>query len=278
MGDPSKSENGAPLDELRDWIGTILRYRSSHPASVRVLDVLERLLDRPRRMHGLLHGEPGTGKEGLARALHMAMHPDSNAPFVKIPTGGRDPEVLARHLFGTEHHRGAIDRAQGGTLFLDEVALLPRETQARLAPVLRGHFRREDDERPRPCDVGVVGATDHDIEACVAEGRFRHDLYYRLARIELTIPPLRERVDDIPRAAVWTGNRLLRLHGERSRLALAEQADEHDLVLDPGATEVLKQQPWRGNFRELDRVMERAIMLYRDGSRVGPEAVRRAME
>lgn len=263
---------------LGDWIGAVMRYRSDHADSRRVLDVLERLLDRPYRTHALVHGEPGTGKEGLARALHRAMHPGGQAPFVKLPSGGREPIVLSRHLFGAGGRGGAIERAKGGTLFLDEVATMPREVQARLSPALRGRFRRDDEEEPRDCDVVVIGATDHDTAALVARGELRHDLYYRLARIELTVPPLRERPDDVPRAAIWVGNRLLRLHGVERTLMLEGEGDAADLVLAREAAALLADQPWHGNFRELDRVLERALLLYRDGDRVTAEHIRQGLE
>ncbi len=251
-------------------------YRGAHPDTQAILDVIERLLDAPYQTHALLFGEPGTGKEGLARALHQAMHPGGDAPFVKMPTGGRDPAVLALHLFGTKTRRGAIARADGGTLFLDEIATLPREIQARLSPVLRGRYRRNDDEEPQPCNVTVIGATDHDLSASVAAGEFRHDFYFRLSRIELTIPPLRERASDVPRAALWAGNRLLQLHGVSRTLTTTTDAEDNDLVLTDDAIEALKKYPWPGNFRELDRVMERAIFLLCDGQTVTAEDLKQA--
>ena len=186
--------------------------------------------------------------------------------------------MLALHLFGTRERRGAVGRAEGGTLFLDEVATLPREIQARLAPVLRGRYRREDDEVPQPCQVTVMGATDHYLQPLVAEGSFRHDLFYRLSRIELTIPPLRERSDDVPRAALWAANRLLQEAGESVRVrAEGEDREDGDLLLDAGACQVLRNHGWPGNFRELDRVMERLLFLNARPPTLDQDAVRAAL-
>lgn len=252
-------------------------YRTPHPDSERILAVIERLLDTEVQLHALLHGEPGTGKEGLARALHSAMR-SSSAPFIKIPTGGRDPEVLAQHLFGTSKKRGAIVRAQGGTLFLDEVGELPREIQARLCPVLRGTYRRNDDEVPQRCDVTVIGATDHAIPVLVRDNLFRHDLYYRMSRIELTIPPLRERPDDIPRAALWALGRLLRQHDparQHHGASTEAEAETGDLIVEDAALEFLKTLPWHGNFRELDRFLERAFLFESDQKTITASDLRR---
>ncbi len=261
---------------LRDWTRLVLMYRAPHPDSQRILDVMDRLLDRPFKTAALIHGEAGTGKEGLARALHQAMH-GSHAPFVKMPSGGRDPEVLAQHLFGTRERRGAIARAEGGTLFLDEVGTLPREIQARLSPVLRGRYRRNDDEAPQPCNVVVMAATDHNLPVLVRDGHFRHDLYYRLSRLELTLPPLRDRPGDISRAALWSINRLLHHHGIEQAAALASEADANEIAIEREAFDLLSAQTWSGNFRELDRFMERLYFFESDGKRITADNVRTAL-
>lgn len=267
-----------PSVGFRQWIGAVMRYRSDHPASARILDTLERLLDRPYRTHALLTGEPGTGKEGLAKALHAAMHESQSAPFVEVATRGREGHELEGELFGSGSRPGAIERAAGGTLYLDEVAVLPGEIQARLCDVLRGRFTRRDDPILRTPAVCLVGATDHpDLRTLVRTGELRHDLFHRLARIELEVPPLRERPGDVPRAAVWIGNRVLDKHGDTRRLALVGEAEPGDLVLMDDAARLLEAHSWPGNFRELDSVLERALMLYLRGNVVGADVIRAAL-
>lgn len=266
------------LDSLSTWLGALGRQRSSHPESVRILDILERLLDKPYRTHAIILGEPGTGKEGLARALHSAMHPRANAPFVKVQSGGRDPETLCHLLFGTLRSPGAIDRAEGGTLYLDEIATLDREVQARLAPTLRGRFRRQDDEQPRPCNIVMITATDQDLREQVDRGTFRHDFYHRLARVVVRIPALRERPGDIAPAAIWIANRLLDQNRVGKHLALEGESEPGDIVLASDAIALLAAQQWRGNFRELDVVVERALFLYRDGDVLTADVLRAALD
>ncbi|MCC7542985.1 MAG: sigma-54-dependent Fis family transcriptional regulator [Deltaproteobacteria bacterium] len=257
------------------WIRAMLRYRSDHPALLHVLDTLERLLDRPYRTNVVLLGEAGTGKEGLARALHAAMSAGADSPFVEVRSGSRDPAALAHELFGAGDRPGAAERAHRGTLYLDEVATLAPEIQARLADLLHGTVEREGDLEPRSVDLRIVASTDHDLRGLVASGRFRHDLFHRLARIELLIPPLRERRADIPRTALWIGNRILERAGVRARLVL--EGDDHDdsgelrpIELTADAAAFLAAQPWPGNFRGLEITLERALLLYLDGDRLDP--------
>ncbi len=254
------------------WIRTIQRYQSDHVDLVRVLDIVERLQDRPYRTQALLLGEAGTGKEGLARALHALMHAE-DAPFVEASLGGCDPADVIPELFGRGETPGIIERAQGGTLYLDEVATLPRSVQARLLAAIRGRVRREGEPADRPVSVTVIGSTDHDLLAEVAAGRFRHDLYWRLARLILTLPPLRERRADIARLAVWIGSRVLQKHGRTQRLAREDDHESDTIVLSREAEDALVDHDWPGNMRELDAVLERALLLYGDGARVEREHV-----
>ena len=272
-----ENDHAAALPSLHEWVGIVLQYTGEHASTRRILDTLERLLDRPYRAHAILYGEPGTGKEGLARALHLAMHPNGDSPFVKVPGGKRDPRTLALHLFGASDRPGAIERAEGGTLFIDEVATLPYEVQARLSSALRGRFRRSDDEMPRACSVCVIGTTDHDLLPLIDAGELRHELYYRLSRIELTVPPLRERPSDIARSALWIGNRALRQHGDPRELVASGAKRSSGVELGEDALSALLAHSWPGNFRELDRVMERALMLYCTGDVLTADHIRAAM-
>ena len=264
------------LPQASQWIRAILRYRSEHPALLRVLDIVERLQDRPYRANSLLLGEPGTGKEGLARALHALMHVE-DAPFIEVAIGGRGPRETADELFGRGDAPGLIEHANGGTLYIDEVATLSREIQARLLAAIRGRVRREGDSVERTVHVTIVASTDHDLLRAVKDGGFRHDLYWRLARIVLTLPPLRERRSDIARLAVWIGSRILEKSGSPKRLALEEDREPGTVVMSREAAETLCQYEWPGNFRELDAVLERAMLLYSDGKRLTRENIDAAL-
>ncbi|QRK13992.1 sigma 54-dependent Fis family transcriptional regulator [Archangium violaceum] len=204
----------------------------------------------------LLLGETGTGKEVLAEAIHRAS-PRRDRPFVVIDCGAVAPSLVESELFG--HVRGAFsgaasDRdgafleADGGTVFLDEVGELPLELQPKLLRVLEtGSVKRLGENRTRKVDIRVVAATHRELTGQVAAGRFRQDLYFRLAVVLARVPALRERAEDIP----------LLVHHFISRLG------RPDFELSPALMEQLTAHAWPGNVRELRNVVERAL--------VGPE-------
>ncbi len=216
----------------------------------------------------LLLGETGSGKEVLARYLHRR-GPRRAGPFVPVNCAALPEALLESELFG--HRRGAFtgaDRdhpglfaaAHGGTLLLDEVGEMPLPLQARLLRVLEeGRVRPLGGLVPRPVDVRVVAATHRDLATEVEAGRFRRDLYYRLAVFPIRIPPLRERREDLPALAAA----LLARHAAREGLAPP--------ILREEALDLLLAHRWPGNVRELDNELCRALALVEPGEAIGPE-------
>src|SRR5512138_1927939 len=220
----------------------------------------------------LILGESGTGKELVARAIHQAS-PRAAGPFVPVDCGAIAEGLLESELFGhvrgafTGAHaarRGLFEEAGGGTLFLDEIGDVGPGLQARLLRALQeGTIRRVGANEAIPVDVRVVAATNKDLEAAVKAGRFREDLFYRLNVVTLRIPPLRERLEDVPLLAEHFAAK----HG---RGIGAISAD---------AREALQRYPWPGNVRELENVIARALALNPSGVVVPadlPEHVREA--
>lgn len=215
----------------------------------------------------LLRGESGTGKTVLARAIHGWSRRAAKA-FRMVPCPSFASELLDSELFG--HVKGAftgairdnpgrIAASEGGTLFLDEISELPLPLQPKLLRFVQDkEYERVGDEVPRKADVRLITATNIDLEAAVKAGRFREDLFYRLNVIQVEIPPLRERPEDLPRLAA----RLLAFHARRNHRAFLGFSEE--------ALGVLREYPWPGNVRELSNVIERAVILGR-GERIGPE-------
>jgi hypothetical protein len=201
----------------------------------------------------LVTGESGTGKEGVARALHV-LGPRANGPFIEVNAGGMPASLIESELFGHERgsftgaaaqHRGMFEQADGGTLLLDEIGELPLEMQSRLLRVLETwEVRRVGGEKPITVDVRLVCATHRDLSAMVAEGRFRQDLYYRIAQLSIDVAPLRERPEDVAALAEHFLARAIEDVGPRqlSRAALA----------------ALVAHPWLGNARELRNLIQRA--------------------
>ena len=218
------------------------------PATVRLLEELGALAPLPWPL--LLLGETGSGKERMARWVHLRSG-RAKAPFVAINCGALPATLLESELFGHEKsaftgaeqaHRGAFEQAHGGTLLLDEIGEMPLEQQARLLRVLEsGRVRRVGAERERDVDVRVVAATHRDLRQAVAEGRFRADLYCRLARLVARIPPLRERPRDVEALA-----------GHFLQEASAQIGPRH---LTSEAVARLLVYPWPGNVRELQNVV-----------------------
>jgi DNA-binding NtrC family response regulator len=185
---------------FKSSIEGLTRLASQHPSVRHILDVLTRLRERPYATNAVIRGEPGTGKEGLAHTLHELMHPDG-APLVSVSTAGRPEESVALELFGAWPRQkgdrpvdGAVAECDGGTLVLDEVIGLSPALQRRLLDLVkRGRYHREFEDRERPAQVNVVVITDGNLNGEVQAGRFRHDLFHKLSRLDLVLPPLRER-------------------------------------------------------------------------------------
>jgi two-component system nitrogen regulation response regulator GlnG len=205
----------------------------------------------------LLMGESGTGKELVARAVH-ANSTRNRGPFVTVNMAALPRDLIESELYGHEKgsFTGAVERrpgkfelASGGTLFLDEIGELPIELQAKLLRVLQEReIDRVGGSRPLPVDVRIVAATNADLSRSVEEGKFRRDLYYRLAVVPIRLPPLREREGDV----ILLARHFMQKYGEQLKgrpVALARDAEA-----------VLLAHPWPGNVRELQNVIQRALL------------------
>ncbi|MCL5778746.1 nitrogen regulation protein NR(I) [Limibaculum sp. FT325] len=228
------------------------------PAMQEVYRVMARLMHTDLTV--MIAGESGTGKELVARALHN-FGKRARGPFVAINMAAIPRELIESELFGhekgaftgaTERFTGKFEQAQGGTLFLDEIGDMPAEAQTRLLRVLQeGEFTSVGGRVPRRADVRIVAATHQNLRALINEGRFREDLFYRLNVVPIRLPPLRERLDDIPDLA-------------RHFLRRAEEEGLPRKTLSKEALERLKGHVWPGNVRELENIVRRIAALCPD--------------
>jgi transcriptional regulator with GAF, ATPase, and Fis domain len=247
-----KAENALLQEQIAGQTGIV----GSSPVIRRLLDLIDRVA--PRDTTVLIAGESGTGKELVARALHQKS-PRSERPFIAVNCAALSETLFESELFGHEKgaftgavalKRGRFELAQGGTIFLDEVGELASGLQAKLLRVLQQReFERVGGTQAYPLDIRIIAATNRDLAADVAEGRFREDLYHRLNVVALQSPPLRDRKEDIPRLAEF----FLRRSAERCK--------RHVEGLSPEVQHMISQYSWPGNVRELENAMERAVVL-----------------
>jgi two-component system response regulator HydG len=241
---------------LRGTVASEERPLGTSPAWMKVISMVEAAA--PTDSTVLLRGESGTGKELLARLIHK-LSARANGPYIRVNCAAVPIEIWESEFFG--HRKGAFtgassDRegrfhlADGGTLFLDEVGAMPAPAQAKLLRAIQdGEFDRVGDEQPTRVDVRFVAATNSDLEAEIKAGHFRDDLYYRLAVLQIRVPALRERPEDIP------------LLAERFAAEVASRLGREAPDVGPETAARLKSYSWPGNVRELQNVIERALIL-----------------
>lgn len=235
-------------------------------------DSMQHVFERIRKVAAidttvLIHGETGTGKELVARALH-AQSQRHNKPLISVNCASIAENLIESELFGHEKgsftgaskkHRGLVEAADGGTLFLDEIGELSLEAQARLLRVLQeGEIRRVGSNQARHIDIRFIVATHRNLQQLVQEQKFREDLFYRLNVMEIDLPPLRERGDDIQQLAKLTLDKVVK-HIQRQPLTFSEEA-----------LQSLSGYHWPGNVRELENVIERSVILC-DGHEIDVE-------
>jgi DNA-binding NtrC family response regulator len=249
-----EAENIALRDSASD--SDIPQIVAESPAMKAVLKLVERI--GPADANVLITGENGTGKEVITRLLHSISSRRSK-PLISVNAGALAEGVFESELFG--HVRGAFtdaksDRvgrfelADGGTLFFDEIGNVPLNLQAKLLRVIEtGEFERVGSSKTQKVNVRLLSATNADLHAEVAQGRFRQDLLFRLNTVEIRLPPLRDRLEDIPVLA----EHFLKIHRERYRRPI--------LGFTPEAFDALRHHLWPGNVRELDHVIERAVLM-----------------
>jgi two-component system response regulator AtoC len=231
-----------------------------HPRMRAIRSIVESIADTDTTV--LIRGESGVGKDLIARAVHAASA-RREGPFVKVNCAAIPQELLESELFGHEkgaftgaHRRkpGQFEYANRGTIYLDEIGELPLALQAKLLHVLQDfRFSRVGGHAPIDVDARVIAATNRRLEEAMARGEFREDLYYRLNVVEIQVPPLRERREEIPALVTWFLAKFNAQYGRHKTLA-------------PETLTRLSEHPWSGNIRELENIIRRMVVLA-DGER-----------
>ncbi len=248
-----QDENRLLKDELRLFRGKMV---GESPSMCLVYEAIRRV--SPNRTTVLISGESGTGKELVAHAIHQSS-PFKQSPFIKVNCAALAPTLLESELFGHEKgaFTGAIQRktgrfemAHGGTLFLDEISEIPLELQVKLLRVLQEReLERVGGNQTIKVDLRLIAATNRDLKEKVSQGTFREDLFYRLNVVNIRVPALRERADDIP---LLVGHFLDRF---------CQQMGKPPRRLSVASLKVLQAYPWPGNVRELQNLLERAVVF-----------------
>jgi DNA-binding NtrC family response regulator len=253
----------ACADEEADYLWQVLSERhgfehvmSRNPQVQRAYCAAARVADTPAPV--LIEGETGTGKDFLARAIHF-MSDRAEKHFVPINCGSLPEQLLASELFGhekgaftsaTQSKKGLCEVADGGTVFLDEIGEMSMDNQVKLLRFAQDlTFTRLGGTEPIEVDVRLICATNQELQRAVEEGRFREDLYYRLAVMPLSLPPLRERPEDIEPFARFFLHKHLRRHARGPR------------EISSAAMELLMAQSWPGNLRQLDNAIQRGLLM-----------------
>ena len=261
------AENTALRQSLQAQYQKFAGIIGRSPRMKQVFDLI--IQAAPSRSTILITGESGTGKELVARAIH-SNSPRADRAFVTVNSGNLPSDLLESTLFGhvkgaftgaVNPKKGLCDMADKGSIFFDEIGNIPPETQAKLLRVMQEReFMRLGGMETIKVDVRIIAATNCDLRQMVEDGRFREDLYYRLHVINIYLPPLRERKDDIPVLA----QHFLEKYGREN--------NRGDMELAADALDLMMEYDWPGNVRELENVMERAVVLS-SGSRIGPELI-----
>jgi DNA-binding NtrC family response regulator len=255
-----KQQKGLLQKELRE-AGRFGEIIGASPVMLSLFKTITQVA--PLDCNVLIQGESGTGKELVARSLHLNS-PRATKPFVSFNCGSFSEELIANELFG--HEKGAftgalttklglLETANGGTVFLDEIGEMPLSMQVKLLRVLQERsFLRVGGVKPLKLDVRIIAASNRNLEKMIEAGKFRQDLYYRLKVVMIELPPLRQRLEDIPPLAAHFANKAAKRFGKKS------------LTILPEVLGTLASYSFPGNVRELEHIMERAVALNQDGT------------